>query len=562
MDESLSDEQTELILAISQDFYRFTDNNLYIKDKDSQIVKFVPNKAQKILIDYVLKCLATGTLIRVIILKARQMGLSTAVEALIYWWTTTHKNITAMIVSHDDASSKNLYNMFKRYYDYSNPVFKPSRKYDTKSDLTFAREENGEQVGLNSVIKTATAKNVAAGRSDTIQLVHASEVGEWEHGEELVGSLMQTVPVRPNTMVFLESTAKGMGNYFHREWENSVKGDNNLKPFFLPWWIHDEYEMEGKIDKYSDEEKAIIKLMEENEFGETYDKLQIERKILFRRYKEKEFKSNRMLLYQEYPSTDHEAFLASGRPRFDIPSLIQMKTETIDPLGTFEMKMKPDRTVGLEDSPDAPLKVWEHPQPGREYVIGADVAEGLKDGDFSVADVIDKDTLATVARYRGKPDPDMFGEVLNNLGILYNYALIGCEVNNHGLTTIQRLKNMYYTNVYRREKGIDERFEESTERLGWKTDLKTKPLMIDYLGEAIREGVLTEPDEVFVREAMTYVVDDSGRTNAEEGCFDDCVIAKAIALQMFEWSHTDKFSITAHKPSKILARKKQHKVIK
>lgn len=560
--EELTEEQRQKILDISSDFYRYSDNNLYIKDKDAQIIPFVPNRAQRILIDYVLRCLADGIPVRVIILKARQMGLSTAVEALIYWWTATHKNITSMIVGHEDSSSKNLYNMFKRYYANSNLLFKPSVRYDTKSDLTFSRlNHEGREMGLGSVIKTATAKNVSAGRSDTIQLLHASEVGEWEHGEELVAALLQTVPVRPNTMVFLESTAKGMGNYFHKEWENAMKGDSIFKPFFLPWWIHDEYEMEGQIDQYTDEEEEIVKLMRENEFGETYTEEQIERKILFRRYKEKEFKTDKMLLYQEYPSTDYEAFLASGRPRFDIPSLVEMKKRTFDPIGEFELKLLPDRTISANAVTGAALKIWKHPERGKEYVIGADVAEGLEHGDFSVADVIDKDTLETVARYRGHPDPDVFGNVLNELGIYYNYALIGCEINNHGLTTVQRLRDLFYTNLYRRERGVDERFEESTEKLGWKTDARTKPLMIDGLAEAIREGSIIEPDEVFVREAMTYVVDDNGRTNAEDGCFDDCVVAKAIGLQMFEWSYGNKSSLQVTAPSKMVSRKRANKVI-
>ncbi len=556
----LSAEQNKLLLEISKDFYRYADNNLYIKNKAAQMVKFEPNKAQRILIDRVLQRLSEGRKIRFIVLKARQMGLSTAIEAIVYWWTTTHQNVTSMIIGHEDKSSKNLYNMFRRYYDNCNPLFKPSLKYDTKTDLQFSKQlPDGTQVGLNSVIKTATAENVSAGRSDTIQILHGSEIGEWKNGEELVAALLQTVPTLPNTMIFLESTAKGMGNYFHKEWENSVKGDGVFEPFFLPWWIHDEYEMEGKIDKYTEEESEIIELMAE----EGYSPEKCERKINFRRYKEREFKSTPLLLYQEYPSTDYEAFLASGRPRFDIKALVSMlKFAEKQEHKTYDLRLNGNRTVTATESEGAPLKIWELPKGGRDYVIGADVAEGLLHGDYSVADVMDKDTLQTVARYRGHPDPDQFGHLLNNLGIFYNNALIGCEINNHGLAVVQRLRDLFYYNLYRREKGVDELFEESTSKLGWKTDLRTKPLMVDYLGEAIREGVLKEHDEVFVREAMTYVVDDNGRTNAEQGCFDDTVIAKAIALQMFEWSNNNKSGLKAHKPNKVSSRKQQHKVIR
>ena len=153
MDNKLTKEQLKQIREISKDFYRFAKNNLYIKDKYAKIVKFKPNKPQKALIDYVLWCIQQGVPIRVIILKARQMGLSTAVEAIIYWWTATHKNITSVIIGHEEASAKNLYMMFRRYYDNSNPIFKPTIKYNTRTDLSFERyDDEGNQIGLASLI--------------------------------------------------------------------------------------------------------------------------------------------------------------------------------------------------------------------------------------------------------------------------------------------------------------------------------------------------------------------------------------------------------------------------
>ena len=567
MDE-FTDAQKQKILDISRDFYRYAENNLWIKNKDSEIVRFVPNRAQKALIDRVLELLSLGKPIRIIVLKARQMGLSTAIEALVYWWTATHKNVTAMIVGHEDTSSKNLYNMFKRYYDYCNPIFQPTRKYNTRQDLVFDVEDKVKEdykrrglphPGLGSAIKTGTARNVAAGRSDTVQILHGSEIGEWENGEELVASLLQTVPLRPNTMIFLESTAKGMGNYFHKEWENASKGDSVFEPFFFPWWQHEEYELPGKIDTYTEEELRIIDLMREAGIPES----KFEPKILFRRYKQKEFKSDPKKLYQEYPSTDYEAFLASGRPRFNIEALVKMRKIAEEaPVEYFDLEQDDRRAITAVKVDESPLKIWYQPVAGEEYVIGADVAEGLKDGDYSVADVIDKKTLRTVAKWRGHIDPDLFGNVLDILGRFYNNALMGVEVNNHGLTTIQRLRDLFYTNLYRRERGIDERFEEMTSKLGWKTDIRTKRLMIDYLAEAIRDEVITDFDVVFAREAMTYVLDDSGRTNAEIGTYDDTVMAKAIALQMFEWSNTNKADLKVHIPPKMAARKKKHKMIR
>ena len=111
----LTPEQLQKILDIKNDFYRYCKNNLKIKDKHSRIVPFVPNAPQRVLINYVLLCIKEKRPVKAIILKARQMGLSTAVEALIYWWTSTNKNINSVIIGHEESSSKNLYMMFRRY---------------------------------------------------------------------------------------------------------------------------------------------------------------------------------------------------------------------------------------------------------------------------------------------------------------------------------------------------------------------------------------------------------------------------------------------------------------
>ena len=565
MDEAgLSEEQNKRILEISKDFYRYAKGNLYIKDKNAQIVKFEPNIAQRALIDRVLYLLETGQPIRIMVLKARQMGLSTAIEALIYWYTTTHRNTTSAIIAHEDAASRNLYNMFKRYYDNSNLLFKPNRKYDTRSDLTFGlQDKDGNEVGLNSVIKTATAKNTGAGRSDTIQLVHGSEVAFWENGEELVGSLMQTVPLRKNTMIFLESTANGRGNFFARLWNKSVKGDSNFEVFFFPWWIQDEYELDGdEIDEFTPDEKDLIEIMREGiQIGNEHYKVpedKIQAKIRFRRYKEREFVASPELLLQEYPATPHEAFIASGSTVFNIKALSHMEKLVRD-VPTYTIHDNDSREPYVVEDKHAKLKIWDMPEAGEEYVIGADAAEGLEGGDFSVADVIRVKDMKTVARFRSQLiDPDQFAHVLDKLGRFYNWALIGPEVNNHGLAVIQRLRDLFYSNLYKREGGLDEVFETPTSKFGWKTTTITKPLAIDYLAEAIREGLVKDEDIVFIEEAFSYVRDEKGRTNAEEGTHDDTIMAKAIALQLWDWSANNKKDLKVLKPTG----KKKHKVIK
>jgi hypothetical protein len=583
MDTQLTKEQLAKILDIRKDFYRYCKNNLYIKDKRAKIVPFVPNIAQRALIDYVLWCIEHGIPVRVIILKARQMGLSTAVEALIYWWTSTNKNITSVIIGHEEKSAKNLYMMFRRYYDNSNPLFKPSIKYNTRTDLSFEKEDDyGNQIGLNSIIKTATAKNSSAGRSDTIQCLHASEVGEWENGEELVASIMQTVPDLPETMIFLESTAKGRGNYFHKEWRAAEKKKNNFVPFFFPWWLIDGYEIhdDEPIGELSEYEEFLVELLRKGfttHFGEHFpvEESKIPAKIKFYRRKSRDFAATPERMFQEYPSVAKEAFIASGKNVFNVLALEKMEKNADEPedcnyynimVGDSHEDFVIDSVKYDEAIEDftyiGPLKIWKHPQPGHEYVIGGDVAEGLAHGDYSVAEVVDTTTMETVARWRGHVDPDKFGEIIGAIGTYYNYALVGVEVNNHGLTTIQKLRDTFYTNLFKREKGYDEDFEEPTSNLGWKTDARTKRLMMDDLIRIIREDLNHERDKVFIDEAFAYVRDDRGRMNAEEGEHDDTVVAKAIAFQLFPWGDNDTSTLRVVKPTTAKLNKRKHKVIK
>lgn len=580
----LTRSQLAKIKAIKQDFYKFAKMNLYIKDKFANIIPFVPNEPQMALIDYVLLCIKEKRPVKVIILKARQMGFSTAVEALCYWWTSTNFNINSVIIGNDEKSSLNLYRMFRRYFDNTNILFKPSVRYNTKSDLTFEKfDENGKQIGLGSAIKIETAKNKSAGRSDTINFLHASEAASWENGEDLVASLMQTVPdievMEKPSMVFIESTAEGRGNYFHKEYVAAVERRNNYEPAFAPWWVLDTYEREATFEdlgKLNDYELFLVDLMRQghdtlgHHFPISEDA--IPRKLAFYRRKAKEFAATPERLPQEFPSTWQEAFIASGKNVFNPLALQEVEKdatplEEVDYYKITPLEDRPYEEFELEkvqfepnEAPDdftykAPLKIWEKPKPYKEYVIGADVAEGLKGGDFSVATVVDVSTMAVVARWRGHCDPDKFGEILGALGTYYNYALIGVEVNNHGLTTVQKLRDTFYTNLYKRDRGYDEEWETPTVNLGWKTDMRTKRLMIDDLIKLVRERVIKDKDIVFINEAFSYVRDERGRMNAEEGSHDDVVMSTAIAYQLFPWGDNDISNL------KVVSTAKMHKII-
>lgn len=541
-------EQTDLekILEVADDFYRYCEINLKIKTESGDIVPLVFNNIQKIIVEKVMDDLRNERPIRYIILKARKEGVSTLVEALIYWWTATHPNVDSKIVAHDQKTAETLYGMFVRYYDNCNPLFKPSTKYNTRNDLTF---DNDEGTGIKSQIDVATAKSTGTGRGQTINWMHGSEVSLWPDGSELMAGLMQAVPKLPNTAIFLESTANGLGDFFHKTWQAAKAGNSVFQPIFFSWMDRETYVRPVPENWVLTADEQKIK----DEYGATDEQLSWRREAM------KEFADDERKFYQEYPLTDIEAFLSSGNARFNTAALIKMDEQAREP-GTYELieskndegkiifNKRKDTVTKPIPVPGAPLKIWKRPVEGRSYVMGVDVAEGIG-GDYSVATVMDEDEMETVARWRGDCEPAELGEVIRDLGVYYNHALIACEINNHGLTTVQRLRDLHYDNIYRRERGEDERFEEYTSKLGWKTDRKTKPLMVNSLSEAIYTGKLKDYDHTFINECLEYVVDDRGKTNAQIGCHDDTVIATAIALQVFDW--TDAIKQNRSIPSKL-----------
>lgn len=561
------------IKIIAKDFHIYCERNLVIKDKQtSQIVPFRLNWAQELLVERVLEDLEAGRPVRYIILKARQMGLSTVIEALCFWWTATHRFVNSVIIAHETDASGNLYKMFRRYYDNCHPVFQPDRKYNTKKDLVFDVEDSVKQdykergmpsPGLGSEIKTLVAKE-GKGRSDMINFFHGSEVAFWDSGSDVLSGALQAVPLAPNTFAFLESTANGVGGYFYDEWQYAKKGESVFKPLFFAWHEHWEYELPGRIDVYDEEEDELLEIFREKGYPEdSWD-----RKLLWRREKKKEFRAEPAKFYQEYPKDDIEAFLASGRPAFDMRQLMRMEERALKAdaprfaelarkegagLARYELNFIP---VLMEGQDPTPLKIWDAPKDKDEkFTIAVDVSEGILEGstnDYSVVDVMRQRDLKTVARWRGHIDPDLLSDIVFGLGVVYNWALVGVEINNHGLTTVQGLRNKFYHNLYQRENSEEEQFQTRTSKMGWKTDRKTKPLIVTGLQKAIRENDIIDLDVVFIRECMTFVRDDEGKYGAQEGMFDDCVIAKAINLQLCEWNSYDTAYATEHiyKPTK------------
>jgi len=522
----------------------YIENFLYIKDKTASIIPFKLNDAQKIVMAQINKDVRNGKPLRYIVLKARQMGLSTLFEGLIFQDTSTKENKNSLIIAHEEQASSNLFQMSKLFYEEIPDEIRPMKKYANGKVLSFENPDNDESAknknpGLRSKISIATAGAGEVGRSATYHNIHASEVAFFPDARVTMLGLLQSVPDQPNTMVVLESTANGVGDWFHDMWQKAERGENEYTPIFLPWFIQDEYSRKFNSDAEKAQFIEEVNSTSQSQTGETVHTYEYElqkkhgltyEQLNWRKYTiQNKCQGDEILFMQEYPSTAEESFISSGRPKFNIRALRKYQTITKEPIRRGYLIEREGMVNFMEDDKGY-ISIWQEPQEGETYSIGADVAEGLVSGDFSCG-VVGNSDFDIIAKWHGHIDPDLFGKELAKLGRYYNDAYIGVENNNHGLTTLTTLKKEDYWNIYY-AKSYDKITDAITTKMGWDTNRKTKPLMIDKLAEFVRENYLGIYSDLIISEMFTYVIDDKGGTNAQSGCHDDTVMATAILLQL------------------------------
>lgn len=493
-----------------RDFRFYAKHILKIRTKDGEIKQFALNVAQDELLKVIEAQMTTEGKVRIIILKGRQMGLSTMVGGFLYWWISQHKAQKGMVVTHHGDSTKTLFDMTKRYFENTPALLKPHTRYSSRKELQFDI--------LDSSYTVATAGGDSIGRGETITQAHISELAFWQasSAKDNLNGLLQCIPNSPGTAVFIESTANGVSGVYYDMWKGAEEGTNGYIPVFLPWFIDATYRepVPKGFKRTPDEDDLVAKYKLDD--GQ----------LMFRR--RKVAASGLELFQQEYPCNADEAFLTSGRPVFNPTQLQDSLPKTAD----LKQRMALEAEEWIEHPRGELLTFREH-VPGETYYIGADVAMGVKGGDYSVAQVLDS-KKRQVAIYRAHVHPDYYAEVLYALGMYYNTASLIVENNNHGILTCTRLgKDMAYPNFYM-ETQVDKLTEKETIKLGFTTNTKTKPLIIDQLRASMRRAEIELNDKVTIREMLTYIVNENGVMEAEQGCYDDCVISLALANHIHE----------------------------
>lgn len=317
----------EKLHTVIKSLPRFAKAFLTVRNKSGTLSPFVFNKAQIHLHARLEDQLEKTGKIRAVVLKGRQQGCSTYIQLRYFHQLITTKGKIAFILTHKADATKNIFGMTRRFYDMLPEGLAPKPEKSSVKELYFKSLGSGYFVG--------TAGSKATGRSFTIQLMHGSECAFWENTDEIQMGLLQTIPGCDDTSIILESTANGMGNFFHNMWQDACTGMNGYQAIFLPWYWQDEYTatlMDGDNPALTEEEEDYLKLYRKD--GLTLDNL------YWRRLKIREFSNDHERGLEkfkvEYPFTALEAFRNPIDNRFINAKLVmtarQNKIESTSPL--------------------------------------------------------------------------------------------------------------------------------------------------------------------------------------------------------------------------------------
>ena len=496
----------------------YIENCLKIKTKSGTVVPFRLNDAQRKLYAVAKRQQDAGKPVRLIILKARQLGFSTLTEGLIFHACATRKNVNALIVAHREDATANLFRMSKLFYDELPAPVKPMLRASNAQELVFEnpsklRSEREARPGLRSRIRCATAGGRGIGRSDTLQCVHLSEYAFWPDGADgkasTLAGILQAVPSLPGTMVVIESTANGFEDFKER-WDAAVAGESDFEPVFFAWFENPDYSMPVVPGtEWTPEErdlKAAYQLTDEqlqwrrwciaNNCGGSLD--------MFR---------------QEYPASPGEAFLHSGTGVFDNEQIVLRLERLPEPAGRGEF------TDGeWTESETGAITLYELPEDGVPYVLGGDTAgEG---SDYFTAIVIDNVSGRIVAKLRQKYSEPEYVRQIYALGRFYNDALVAIETN-FSTYPVMKLQEMEYSNQYSRERE-DTYTRQMRKSYGFRTDRQSRPRAIANLVEVFSSHPEWFTDRELLEEMLTFCYNEDHRPEALAGKHDDLVMGAAI----------------------------------
>jgi hypothetical protein len=518
---------------------KFIEEFLWITTKDGKFIKFKLNFPQKKLMKMIEDKLAAGEPIRIRILKARQMGFSTLISGIGFWWSGMNENSSYAVVAHKDSSAVAIFSKNKIFYDNLPPAIKPQTNKFNSEKISFNTPAGD---GLKSSIFFGTAGGGELFRGETILFVHKSEVAFWEDKTGILKkSINACVPLSPFSCIIEETTANGY-NEFKDGWDRSIKGLDDYQTLFVGWNEMVEY----AIDTPPGFELTDKELTLQMDYDLTDEQLN------WRRYKiANDFDGDLMWFMQEYPLTPEEAFIASGLGVFD--------SETIK--AGYAQAGEPIKKINLESIIcREKLHIWEKPESKKEieyqqltrwsdelqdyeyydtdiaiaehyveanYTVGLDTSGSGTDPNRLVVWHNIKDCMVAAFGKLHMSESEM-ARLCVEVAKYYNDALIAVETN-YSHAVCDYIIEEGYDKMYIKESVTRIDKKNTTLEYGWNTNKSSKPTVIASIRRRVDEHPGCIPDKEFWYECEYYVKDDKGATNATSGHHDDIIMAAAIA---------------------------------
>ncbi len=558
--QKIKDKVINLAQLLRDDLEFYSAFALKIRTKEATLIPLRFNRCQRILHDICEKMKRETGSVRIILLKFRQFGGSTYIDARGFHRTATQQNEYGKVVAHTKEAADMLFQMITRFHDHLPSICKPMASANSRGELTYSNptkdpDEKEKNPGLGSSVSVYSAKTQGAGRGGTFRFVHCSEVPQWADPSKTMLGLLNSVPggeSSKGTEIFIESTAQGVGDYFYRLYHKAKKHDPSCEfwAVFLPWYLMDEYvnKVPANFEPNTEERELMEKQHPEWEYEnpQTGDKTLNAEQIMWRRWCiATQCDNDTDKFQQEYPMTDEEAFITSGIPFFKVREVQKRlkKVAVIEPLFRGDINLIIDKDlwkagrklktkkIDLTGNKYGDLSMWELPNDDHSYSWFADISEGVKGGDRSVLNIFNRNTGNQALAWKGMMDPDEFAFLIFELCHHFNWAFGSPEVNMHGFTTLKTLIDLGYPAIYQRLQ-IEHSVEDPTKKDGWLTNTRSRPLLLDAAKRSFREesAVINDPDTLL--EMLTFVRDDNGKYQAQKGCMDDHVMAYGGACIM------------------------------
>ncbi|MCM1337307.1 MAG: hypothetical protein NC187_00100 [Candidatus Amulumruptor caecigallinarius] len=536
------EEPAQLIEAMREDFELWASRCVTIRHKlTGRLEPLRLNAPQRRVVQALERQRRAGRPIRLILLKARQWGGSTVIQMYMAWIQCMHReNWHSFICAHVKDTSATIRGMYSRMLaGYPSELWEGDEKPEFRG---YERSQNTRMIaGRGCLVTVSSCESQEAARGNDVAMAHLSEVAFWRDSitrspADFVRSVCSGIAMEPLTFIAMESTANGVGNFFHTEWLRAKAGESAFTPVFVPWYEIEQYRL-SVIDP-----AKVRRDMTDYDRALWHKGLTLEQ-IAWYQMKRRELPSAQAMM-AEYPSDDVEAFTYSGDNVFDRDAVEALRPGCRTPHARGEVVT--DGGVRFVADSCGKLDVWEWPDdaPDDEYVVTVDVGGRSASADWSVIAVMARgggdsggSMPRVAAQWRGHIDHDLLVKKAVALARFYRDALLVVESNTleQGLTDggaalfmLERVNEAYH-NVYRRRR-LDTRTGMAESRVGFHTNASTKPMVVMQLVGDVRESRYVERDERALNEMLTYERRPNGSYGARDGHHDDILMTRAIGL--------------------------------